>query len=135
MSDVIPCDCLLLSGSAVVNEASLTGESVPQMKEALVATASCAAAASVAASASASASASKDGGSVALETKLDINGLHRVHALFSGTTLVTVDGASHNEGDRRGKGRSESSGDIPPPPDQGSISSISSRFISLFLSI
>lgn len=32
---VIPCDLLLISGSAVVNEAILTGESQPLVKESI----------------------------------------------------------------------------------------------------
>ena len=62
----IPCDCLVLRGSAVVNEASLTGESVPQMKDAL----------------SPEAIASDP------SKPLDIDGEHKVNVLYSGTTLM-----------------------------------------------
>merc|ERR1719197_706061 len=56
---MVPCDCLVLKGSAIVNEATLTGESVPQMKDALSATTS-------------------------EKEKVDAFNKHRVHALFSG---------------------------------------------------
>ena len=59
----IPCDCLILQGSAVVNEASLTGESVPQMKEAI----------------------SYDDKE---DARLDIDDVHKTHVLSSGTTLM-----------------------------------------------
>jgi cation-transporting ATPase 13A1 len=64
-TDIVPCDCLMLRGSAVVNEATLTGESIPQMKDAIVAT-------------------STD------TRKLDFEGQDRVHVLFSGTSLVST---------------------------------------------
>lgn len=63
-SSVVPCDCLIVSGSAVVNEASLTGESVPQMKDAV----------------------DTDRTDV-----LDMQGRDRIHCLFSGTTIVRAD--------------------------------------------
>lgn len=66
-NDVIPCDLLILGGSAVVNEASLTGESVPQMKDACTYS------------------------DVTEEMRsLDIEGRDKVHTLFSGTNIVAV---------------------------------------------
>jgi cation-transporting ATPase 13A1 len=62
---VVPCDCLLVGGSAVVNEASLTGESVPQMKDAV--------------------DDSDD------DRILDIAGRDKVHCVFAGTTLIRSD--------------------------------------------
>jgi cation-transporting ATPase 13A1 len=68
-TEVVPCDCVVLFGRAVVNEATLTGESVPQMKDALVTTTpereqSC--------------------------RRLDVTAADRTHTLFSGTTLVST---------------------------------------------
>jgi len=72
---IVPCDCLLVEGSAVVNEATLTGESVPQMKESIHPS-------------------QKD-------QQLDIEGKHNINSLFSGTKLVSisnVDGSTPDGG-------------------------------------
>lgn len=61
-----PCDVLLLQGNVLVNEAMLTGESVPQMKVAV--------------------SLAPD--SVELQAKLDIKGLHKQHIVSAGTYIM-----------------------------------------------
>ena len=63
-ADVIPADCVLLRGGAVVNEATLTGESIPQMKEALP---------------PACASSTEP---------LSIKGAHKLQVLYSGSTIL-----------------------------------------------
>jgi cation-transporting ATPase 13A1 len=68
-SDIVPCDCLVLSGSAVVNESSLTGESVPLMKDAVQPDTK-----------------DKEG----TERKLAFDGRDRLHTLFSGTQIVSA---------------------------------------------
>ncbi|CAM9936717.1 unnamed protein product, partial [Ectocarpus fasciculatus] len=67
----LPADVLLLRGTAVVNEASLTGESVPQIKTSLTSE------------------------PIDLEDDLDMTGTHSSHVLLSGTTLLDqTDGGS-----------------------------------------
>jgi len=95
---VVPCDCLLLRGSAVVNESSLTGESVPQMKESIVS------------NAVKRAQAKAEGKDEVDEESLDMQGRHRVNVIFSGTSLVTVDMCK----DDRSLG-------LPDTPDGGAI--------------
>eukprot|EP01147_Barroeca_monosierra_P010353 gene10353-2488_t len=68
-ADVVPCDCLILGGNAVVNEATLTGESVPQMKEGIVIDEDCS------------------------DACLDIQNVHKVHALWGGTRILQYNGA------------------------------------------
>lgn len=129
---IVPCDCLLLQGSTVVNEATLTGESIPQMKEAL-------------------AKGEGEGGEV-----LDIkSGTGKVHVMFGGTRLLQVsagggsntvevlddeeraeegeaslhgphatEGQEKDEGSEEGENGESMSMDgegIPPPPDHGCV--------------
>jgi hypothetical protein len=110
--DIIPCDCVLIKGSAVVNEASLTGESVPQMKEAI-----------------AKAEKSLQGGSDVVneegnddeEEKYEMNSQHRVHTLFAGCSIVTVTGKQKsNVGDDESDSMSGVDS-LPSPPDNGAI--------------
>ena len=64
-ANTVPCDCLILSGDIVVNEATLTGESVPQMKTSVVVEAG------------------------DEDKRLDMEKSDRMNVLFSGTSLVT----------------------------------------------
>jgi cation-transporting ATPase 13A1 len=63
---LIPADILLTSGSVLVNESMLTGESVPVLKQAIVPS----------------------------DSKLDINGSHRHSILFAGSTIVSCQSTS-----------------------------------------
>jgi cation-transporting ATPase 13A1 len=97
-SNIVPVDCVLVRGSAVVNEATLTGESIPQMKDAL-----------------------QSG-----KTKtLAMNAEHRVHTLFSGTTLVaTSSGASNTSSSSSSSNTTATSSmtsNVPLPPDSGGV--------------
>ncbi|KAF0694448.1 Aste57867_14681 [Aphanomyces stellatus] len=90
--NTVPADCLLLQGNAVANEATLTGESVPQMKEAI-----------------GSKMSAED-----LAAKLDMKSTHKVHLLFGGTTLMQHDGNPSTTTTTTGTG-------IPPTPDRGCL--------------
>lgn len=95
-SDLVPCDCLLLTGSCVLNESTLTGESVPQMKEGLLRS------------------------SLANDEVLDLKANnHKVHTLFGGTKLLT---ASAQEEEGEGRIQEEKGDDaMPVTPDGGSL--------------
>jgi cation-transporting ATPase 13A1 len=62
----LPCDMLLLNGSVVVNEAMLTGESVPQVKDSIE--------------------------SIRHSELLDIKARHKSNVLFCGTEIIQVQG-------------------------------------------
>jgi len=98
--DVVPADLLLLRGSTVVNEASLTGESVPQMKEGL--------------------SDLEEGEELSMKVK------HKMNVAYAGTKMLQCKGAAElakeasEENDQQTAGGG-TFGKIPLPPDNGCI--------------
>ena len=115
----VPADCVILRGGAVVNESTLTGESIPQLKDPI----------------------GVDGSNA--ESCLDIKSAHRVHTLYSGTLLMQssthhaspadgdgaaaadgegADGSKGGEGGGKGGGRVRTNCEgVPPPPDGGCV--------------
>jgi cation-transporting ATPase 13A1 len=91
---LIPCDVLLIRGSCVVNEAMLTGESVPQIKESLASVEDC------------------QTGMVDLGVESTIDPVWRRHMIFSGTSLLLHN--SRSEAD-------SSNTCVPSAPDGGCV--------------
>jgi manganese-transporting P-type ATPase len=105
--DVVPADLLLLRGSTVVNEASLTGESVPQMKEGL--------------------------SELVVGEELSIKIKHKNNVVYAGTkmlqckgstdylteSLMNLDGIDNGFGG--GGGAAGTYSNIPSPPDKGCV--------------
>eukprot|EP00041_Stephanoeca_diplocostata_P039356 m.1618071 g.1618071 ORF g.1618071 m.1618071 type:complete len:1536 (+) comp25376_c1_seq1:138-4745(+) len=96
-SDVVPCDCVLLRGSAVVNEATLTGESVPQMKDAATHKAE------------------------SVDRPFEMHGQDRVHVLFSGTSLVSSTGGGASATEVDDETGPNMVARIPNPPNGGCV--------------
>eukprot|EP00516_Mucochytrium_quahogii_P001669 CAMPEP_0203755478 /NCGR_PEP_ID=MMETSP0098-20131031/8917_1 /ASSEMBLY_ACC=CAM_ASM_000208 /TAXON_ID=96639 /ORGANISM=" , Strain NY0313808BC1" /LENGTH=1190 /DNA_ID=CAMNT_0050646951 /DNA_START=103 /DNA_END=3672 /DNA_ORIENTATION=+ len=89
---LVPCDILLLRGSCIVNEAMLTGESVPKMKDSVVC--------------------SVHSNPQSLKDCLKFEDpAHAHHLLLGGTKIM-----QHNETEASGKMDS-----FPAPPDKGAI--------------
>ena len=107
----VPCDLLLLKGNAVLNEAMLTGESVPQLKESLEVVASACDDDRV--------SLEGQGNSKKVTPVLDMEDANYKRAiLFGGTVLVNHSNGSNLDDD---DDDDEAALDIPDPPDDGCV--------------
>ena len=91
--DIVPADLLLLRGSTVVNEASLTGESVPQMKEGLT--------------------------DLEPGDTLSIKGKHKMNVVYAGTKMLQCLGDPTKDSDGIYNGPNVSP--VSAPPDGGCL--------------
>ena len=132
-SAMIPCDAVVLRGTCVTNEAMLTGESVPQLKEAL----------SVALADHTGAEGTNNNNNnnnnngidlVDLGTESNINAIWRRHLIFGGTSLVQHSLPTENPPESNNNHSNNSSNNnnlftrakaaaarLPPAPDGGII--------------
>mmetsp|Transcript_36366 Transcript_36366/g.87831 ORF Transcript_36366/g.87831 Transcript_36366/m.87831 type:complete len:1595 (+) Transcript_36366:153-4937(+) len=94
--DIVCADLLLLRGSCVVNEASLTGESVPQMKEGLT--------------------------EIELDENLSMKGKNKMNVAYAGTKMLLCKGAAELEAQSDGETSLKLGPiNIPNPPDGGCV--------------
>jgi cation-transporting ATPase 13A1 len=87
----VACDMIMLSGTAIVNEAMLSGESTPLLKE-----------------------------SIALrpgDAPIDVEGLDKNSFLYGGTKVLQI---THNASDSEETASARKNG-VPPPPDNGGL--------------
>lgn len=93
--DIVPCDCVIIRGEAVVSEASLTGESAPQMKDALM----------------------------RVTRPLELQGADRVHSLFSGTRLLRASEGRRGGAAVAAieSGEADVAEQVPPTPEGGCL--------------
>jgi len=98
----IPADLLLLNGRAVVNEAMLTGESVPQVKESIEV-------------------GQEDQGTSEQRLDLSDGSTHKRSVLFGGTVLMDHHSSSEDDEEEATSTTQNATSNIPTPPNQGLV--------------